>query len=189
MKTWKKLAALLLALSMAFALAACSNSQGGDGTAEPTGTPPVETQGAEDTQPPETEPADATDDPAGQTAEPAGELYRVTVPCGVCGGEHRAEVPAETMLRGAGAALACPETGQLCCYIGEPGRVEAALRQLEITVEKKKEGDGGTFVDDVIMYEALSELKDIAARGGISCTCGGKGCAIEVQGAAGRRSR
>ena len=32
MKTWKKLAALLLALSMAFALAACSNSQGGDGT-------------------------------------------------------------------------------------------------------------------------------------------------------------
>ena len=118
------------------------------------------------------------------TAEPAGELYRVTVPCGVCGGEHLAEVPAEAVLRGAGAALACPETGQLCCYIGEPGRVEAALRQLEITVEKKKEGDGGTFVDDVIMYEALSELKDIAARGGISCTCGGKGCAIEVQGAA-----
>ena len=77
MKTWKKLAALLLALSMAFALAACSNSQGGDGTAEPTGTPPVETQGAEDTQPPETEPADATDDPAGQTAEPAGDFTTV----------------------------------------------------------------------------------------------------------------
>lgn len=77
MKTWKKLAALLLALSMAFALAACSNSQGGDGTAEPTGTPPVETQGAEGTQPPETEPADATDDPAGQTAEPAGDFTTV----------------------------------------------------------------------------------------------------------------
>ncbi|MDE7261206.1 MAG: hypothetical protein K2N78_03970 [Oscillospiraceae bacterium] len=116
------------------------------------------------------------------TAEPAGAVYRVTVPCGVCGGEHRAEVPAKALLEGPGVGLACPETRQLCCYIGEQNRVERAMAELERTVEKKKDGD--TFVDDIIMYEVLSELKDIAARNGIHCTCGADGCAMEVHGAA-----
>lgn len=116
------------------------------------------------------------------TAEPSGRVYRVTVPCGVCGGEHRAEVPAEQILHGSGVGLACPETKQLCCYIGDVYRVESALRDLESAIEKKK--DGETFLDDVIMYEVLSELKDIAARDGISCTCGAKEYAMEIHGGA-----
>ena len=62
--------------------------------------------------------------------------------------------------------------------------MERALVELERTVEKKKDGGGDTFVDDIIMYEVLSELKDIAARDGIRWTCGAKGCAMEVHGAA-----
>lgn len=119
------------------------------------------------------------------TAEPYNDHYRVTVPCGVCGGEHRAEVPAEKLLEGPGVGLACPETRQLCCYIGDVYQVQRALRDLEIAVQKKKDAEEDeTFVDNVIMYEILSELKEIAARDGISCTCGGKGCSIEVHGAA-----
>lgn len=118
------------------------------------------------------------------TAEPLGEKYRVTVPCGVCGGEHRAEVPARSMLEGPGIGLACPDTRQLCCYIGERDRVERSLAELERTLEKKKEREADTFVDDVIMYEVLSELRDISARGGVSCACGAKGCSLEVHGAA-----
>ena len=75
------------------------------------------------------------------TAEPSARAYRVTVPCGVCGGEHRAEAPAEQVLHGSGVGLACPETKQLCCYIGDVCRVESALRDLEIAVEKKKDGE------------------------------------------------
>lgn len=118
------------------------------------------------------------------TAEPLGEKYRVTVPCGVCGGEHRAEVPARSMLEGPGIGLACPDTRQLCCYIGERDRVERSLAELERTLEKKKEREADTFVDDVIMYEVLSELRDISARGGVSCACGAKGCSLEVHGGA-----
>ena len=117
------------------------------------------------------------------TAEPCGDQYRVTVPCGVCGGEHRAEVPAGKILQGEGVGLACPEKRQLCCYIGDIYRVESALRELAIALEKKKDREeDGAFLDSVIMYEVLSELKDIAARGGISCTCGGRGCSLEVHG-------
>ena len=32
----------------------------------------------------------------------------------------------------------------------------------------------------MIMYEVLSELKDIAQRGGISCSCGSKEYAMQV---------
>ena len=116
------------------------------------------------------------------TAEPCGDQYRVTVPCGVCGGEHRAEVPADRILRGTGVGLACPQSRQLCCYIGDVYRVRQALGELEAALEKKD--GGGTFTDDTIMYEVLSELRDIASRGGISCTCGARGCSMEVSGGA-----
>lgn len=118
------------------------------------------------------------------TAESDGVTFRITTPCGVCGEEHRAEVAAEQILHGEGVGLACPETRQLCCYIGDIYRVEAALCGLETAVEKSKAAEDDAFADSVIMYEVLSELRDIAARGGISCTCGAKGCAVEVHGTA-----
>ena len=116
------------------------------------------------------------------TAETDGRTFRITTPCGVCGEEHRAEVSVEKILRGEGVGLACPEKKQLCCYIGDVYRVESALRELETTVQKSKDGEEDTFVDSVIMYEVLSELRDIAARDGISCTCGAKGCSMEIHG-------
>ena len=116
------------------------------------------------------------------TAESDGRTFRITVPCGVCGGEHRAEVSAGQLLHGEGVGLACPKTKQLCCYIGDIYRVEAALRELETTVEKSKNSEENAFVDSVIMYEVLSELRDIISRDGVSCTCGARGCAVEING-------
>ena len=118
------------------------------------------------------------------TAESDGTTFRITTPCGICGEEHRAEVKADQLLHGEGVGLACPETKQLCCYIGDIYRVQGALRDLELIVQKRKDGEEEPFVDSVIMYEVLSELKDIAAREGISCTCGGKDFAMSVHGSA-----
>ena len=108
------------------------------------------------------------------TAESDGTTFRITTPCGVCGEEHRAEVSAEKVLHGEGVGLACPKTRQLCCYIGDVYRVEKALQSLETTVQKSKDSENETFADTVIMYEVLSELRDIAERGGLSCSCGAK---------------
>ena len=104
-----------------------------------------------------------------------GEKFRISVPCGVCGGEHLAECGADRLLDGEGIGLACPETSELCCFIGEEYAVERALAQLQITAEKQSaQGDAPeAFTDTVIMYEVLSELKEIAARPrGITCACG-----------------
>lgn len=101
-----------------------------------------------------------------------GEKFRISVPCGVCGGEHLAECGADRLLDGEGIGLACPETSELCCFIGEEYAVERALAQLQITAEKQSaQGDAPeAFTDTVIMYEVLSELKEIAARPrGITC--------------------
>ena len=111
-----------------------------------------------------------------------GEKYKVYVPCGLCGETHMAVCPPERVLEGA-TALGCAKTKQFCCFIGPEGTVEKNLRELSILAEKEKQQEGEdqeAFLDNVIMYEVLSELKDIAARGGVSCTCGSKEYSIAV---------
>ena len=115
-----------------------------------------------------------------------GEQYHITVPCGICGDTHTALCSPERVLHGA-TALGCSATKQFCCFIGPEGIVEKNLRELAILAEKEKQqsGEDGTeeaFVDNVIMYEILSELKDIAARpDGITCDCGSKRYGMEIR--------
>ena len=114
-----------------------------------------------------------------------GQKYRVYVPCGICGETHLAICEPERILQGA-TALGCSETKQFCCFIGPEGTVEKNLRELAIVAEKEKQQTEGeeaeVFVDNVIMYEVLSELKEIAARpGGITCACGSTGCGMEIR--------
>ena len=44
----------------------------------------------------------------------------------------------------------------------------------------EKPGEEQTFLNETIMTEILGELKDIAARGGISCLCGSKDYKVKV---------
>ena len=116
------------------------------------------------------------------TAENDGRVFRLTVPCGLCGKTHVAVCPPERVLEGA-TALACAETKQFCCFIGPEGTVERQLGELAILKEKEgRQGEGEAFLDNVIMYEVLSELRDIAARpGGITCACGSGRYGMEIR--------
>ena len=58
-----------------------------------------------------------------------GERYRITVPCGLCGGTHTAVCTPERTLHGA-TALTCPKTGQFSCFIGPAGIVEQRMKEL-----------------------------------------------------------
>lgn len=113
-----------------------------------------------------------------------GNSYEVHVPCGICGETHTATCTPERILEGA-TALGCASTRQFSCFIGDEGTVEKHLRELAILSEKEKqqaEGDSEVFVDNVIMYEILSELKDIAARkDGITCGCGSHEYGIDIR--------
>ena len=104
--------------------------------------------------------------------ETDGSKFRMWVPCGLCGETHQAECSAEAVLHGRGIGLACPKTRQICCYVGQEDQVSAQMEQLAVRAAKEKAEDPEAFTDNIIMYEVLSELKDIAARDGISCTCG-----------------
>ena len=110
-----------------------------------------------------------------------GTKFRLWVPCGVCGGHHQAECSADALLHGRGIGLSCPVKQDLCCYVGREQEVRRAMENLALRVEKDKGTDGEAFTDNVIMYEVLSELKDIAARDGISCTCGSRRYNIAVR--------
>lgn len=114
-----------------------------------------------------------------------GEVYHLYVPCGLCGETHEARCTPDQILRGRGVGLACAKTKQLCCFVGPEGAVEKQLRELEIVREKEKQQTDGqeeSFSDNVIMYEVLSELRDIAARpDGITCACGSHRCGMEIR--------
>lgn len=113
-----------------------------------------------------------------------GNTYHVYVPCGLCGETHMALCPPDRMLHGA-TALGCARTKQFACFIGDEGTVEKNLRELAVLAEKEKQQkDEGqeAFADNVIMYEILSELKDIAARpDGITCGCGSSRYGMEIR--------
>ena len=112
--------------------------------------------------------------------ETDGSKFRMWVPCGLCGETHQAECSAEAVLHGRGIGLACPKTRQICCYVGQEDQVSAQMEQLAVRAAKEKAEDPEAFTDNIIMYEVLSELKDIAARGGIRCRCGSTRYGIQV---------
>ena len=116
------------------------------------------------------------------TAETDGLRFRLNVPCGMCGGHHQAECDAGALLHGRGIGLACPVKQELCCYIGEEPQVRKAMEGLALRVAKEKASPDEAFTDNVIMYEVLSELKDIAARpDGITCSCGSRRYSMEIR--------
>ena len=111
-----------------------------------------------------------------------GRQWHITVPCGLCGDTHTALCPPKRMLRGA-TALACARTGQFSCFIGPEETVEQHLRDLEQLADREDQGEA--FLDNVVMYEILSELKDIASRpDGIVCRCGSRQYGMEIRRAA-----
>ena len=94
-------------------------------------------------------------------------------------------------LSASGAVVSC-ECGEssltiaakmLCCFIGEDYAVEHEMEQLSLAAAKEREqgADPAAFADSVIMYEILSEPKEIAARkDGITCSCGSKSYGMEI---------
>lgn len=123
--------------------------------------------------------------PCGKSAvyvEMEGERCRVTVPCLYCGREHTVTCSTHAFLHEKCLAFSCAASGLHCCYTGEEEAVFSAVRRLEETLDKvePREEGRGAFLDEIIMHEVLSELKEIAQRGGISCACGSKDWKLQV---------
>ena len=101
---------------------------------------------------------------------------RLRVPCLFCGREHQVSCSSHAFIREKALAFSCAQSGLDCCYVGEEGPVYAATARLEQAVDKlgQDAADRGAFLDEGVMEEVLGEIRDIAARGGISCACGSR---------------
>ena len=59
-----------------------------------------------------------------------------------------------------------------------------AMEKLEQSVDKLRRDDEtdsrGAFLDETVMGEVLSELRDIAARKGVRCNCGSTDYGVKV---------
>lgn len=114
--------------------------------------------------------------------EIAGDQVKLTVPCLFCEKEHTVACSTHAFFHEKALAFSCAASGLDCCYVGEEGPVFAAMERLEEAVDKLEaaSGERGAFLDEIIMHEILSELKDIAQRNGISCTCGSRKWRLQV---------
>ena len=115
--------------------------------------------------------------------EMMGDRVRLTVPCLFCGKDHSVTCSSHAFLHEKVLAFSCAASGLDCCYVGEEGPVFAALKRLEEAVDKleAQAGEKGTFLDELVMHEVLSEIKDIAQRGGVSCGCGSTAYGVEIR--------
>ncbi len=120
--------------------------------------------------------------------DPLDAEVTLTVPCAYCKKEHRVTVSQRAFLHQKALALSCQASGLDCCYVGEEGPVFAAMKRLEQAMdnlEPPKEGENrqeedGQFLNELVMQESLEELRDIAARGGVSCQCGSKKWSLSI---------
>lgn len=105
----------------------------------------------------------------------------LTVPCLYCGEDHHIRCSAHAFLHQKALAFSCKATGLDCLYVGEEEPVFRALRRLEKATANMGETDSEKpFLNEAVMTEVLGELKDIAARGGISCHCGSSEYKLKV---------
>lgn len=113
-----------------------------------------------------------------------GDRCQVTVPCLFCAKDHTAVCSNDALLHQRLLALTCPVSGLGCCYIGEEAPVFQAMERLEQAVDKLRADDQadsrGAFLNETVMGEVLSELRDIAQRKGVRCRCGCTDYGIKV---------
>lgn len=127
------------------------------------------------------------DCPCGKSSlrvENMGSMYYLSVPCVACGRNHEVSCPQEALLRRKALGLTCKATGYDSCVVGEEDAVLEAAKRMELTAnelpENAENGKEG-FLNPIVMQEVLSEIKEIAQRGGISCTCGSKRWSLDVK--------
>lgn len=113
-----------------------------------------------------------------------GDHCEVTVPCLYCAKDHRVVCANDALLNQKLLSLSCSASGLGVCCIGEEDQVFQAMERLEQAVDKlvmdSQAEQRGAFLDEVVMGEVLGEVKEIAARGGISCGCGARDYGVKV---------
>ena len=118
------------------------------------------------------------------TIHQLGERCEITVPCLFCAKDHTVACATQALLEEKLLALSCGASGLGICFVGEEDAVFQAMEKAEGAVDKLRLDDQEerreAFLDSIVMGEVLEELRDIAARGGVSCGCGSKEYGIKV---------
>lgn len=116
--------------------------------------------------------------------EMLGDQCHMLVPCVFCGKDHKVSCSTKALLHEKTLAFSCAASGLDCLYVGEEEPVFLAMERLEEAVDRlvmeSQAEQKGAFLDELVMGEVLGEVKEIAQRGSISCTCGSTDYGIKV---------
>lgn len=109
--------------------------------------------------------------------------FVVESPCLSCGGRHLARCPSKPFLKNKAISFCCTKTGLECGCVGEEQEVYKAVKRMEAAVDQLEERgeQDGSFLNPLVTEEMLGELRDIARRGGVRCTCGSKKWSMKLR--------
>lgn len=99
------------------------------------------------------------------------EKTELEIPCHICKKTHYATCPSSAFVGEKLLTFSC--SALACCYIGQEGAVFQNTPRLEQEADlwAGKDPDSA-ILNPLVMEEVVSEIKEIAQRGGISCACG-----------------
>lgn len=109
--------------------------------------------------------------------------FLVEAPCLRCGGRHLARCPSGPFLHKKAISFSCPRTGIVCASVGEEQEVYQSVKRMEAAADQLEERSEreGTFLNQLVTEEMLAELRDIAQRGSVRCTCGSREWSLKVR--------
>ncbi len=101
-------------------------------------------------------------------------FYLLQIPCPVCETQHLVEISGNGLWSGEITLLSCRETDLELGHIGPESKIMEMISRQEQELEElvNEFGCDGYFNNSEIMYEVLSQLYEIAGRGGLYCQCG-----------------
>ena len=113
------------------------------------------------------------------TVLPKKDKYAITVHCPICDEKHLYNIRKISFWHRDFFALNCPESGFGVIFIGSERKIHNEIAEQERIISSLEE-DYGVSEDLSIIFEAVEHINALAKDGKISCACGGRNIAIEI---------
>ena len=113
------------------------------------------------------------------TVLPKKDKYAITAHCPICDEKHLYNIRKITFWHKDFFVLHCPESGFGVLFIGSEKQIHDEIAEQERLISSL-EGDYAVSEDLSIIFEAVEHINALAKEEKISCSCGSRNIAIEI---------
>lgn len=110
---------------------------------------------------------------------PKKDKYVISVDCPICGETHIYNIRKITFWHNDFFVLSCSESGFVVLFIGAEEKIKSEIAEQEKLINELEE-DFTVSEELSIIFEAVEHINELAKNESISCSCGSRNIAIEI---------